>query len=275
MYALHIPQTESSPRRRIKAPDSSQPRLLAESRRPGGTVSPVPTDETVFIRLTILPHVTGIRRYEMEMSTRRRPGGPAGGGGRRRRPGNPAASTGNPAAPTICPAACTGSPAARDQEIPQPGPETPQPGTVAPGPQPSSAGYGLEAESLPGELTEDISDASAALRLGPTPVSQVRFLMDNLGVGNLFGDSGIRTFGWVEGGYTGASTGSGMLSVQPRQNRFGDQFLLNQIGFALQNGLRQRGPRPARREPVETAEPVPAAVPDRSGDRGLLCARPR
>jgi len=132
------------------------------------------------------------------------------------------------------------------QEIPQPapettqpGPETTQPGPVAPGPQPSSAGYGLEAESLPGELTEDISDASAALRLGPTPVSQVRFLMDNLGVGNLFGDSGIRTFGWVEGGYTGASTGSGMLSVQPRQNRFGDQFLLNQIGFAIQKPLSQ------------------------------------
>ena len=56
---------------------------------------------------------------------------------------------------------------------------------------------------------------------------------------NLFGDSGIRTFGWVEGGYTGASTGTGMLSVQPRQNRFGDEFLLNQIGLVIQKPLQQ------------------------------------
>ena len=104
---------------------------------------------------------------------------------------------------------------------------------------PLSAGYGLEAESLPGELTEDISGASGALRLGPTPVSEVRFLMDTLGIANLVGDSGIRTFGWVEGGYTGASTGAGMLSVQPRQNRFGDEFLLNQIGWAIQKPLKQ------------------------------------
>ena len=34
--------------------------------------------------------------------------------------------------------------------------------------------------------------------------------MDSLGLANLFGDSGIRTFGWVEGGYTGASTGAGI-----------------------------------------------------------------
>jgi hypothetical protein len=138
-------------------------------------------------------------------------------------------------------------------EVPQPALEIPQPPQYAPQPvqdipqaavdtnatTPLSAGYGLEAESLPGELTEDISGASGSLRLGPTPVSQVRFLMDTLGIANLVGDSGIRTFGWVEGGYTGASTGAGMLSVQPRQNRFGDEFLLNQIGWAIQKPLKQ------------------------------------
>ena len=118
-------------------------------------------------------------------------------------------------------------------------PENPEAGVQAPPEVPSSAGYGMEAESLPGELTEDISGATDALRLGPTPVSDVRFLMDNLGVGNLFGDSGIRTFGWVEGGYTGRFDGPGMLSVQPRQNRFGDEFLLNQIGWAIQKPLQQ------------------------------------
>ena len=126
------------------------------------------------------------------------------------------------------------------QDMPPPAPEILQPETQ--GAEPalrSSAGYGLEAESLPGELTEDISGATDALLLGPTAVSNVRFLMDNLGLENWLGGPGIRTFGWVEGGYTGASTGSGLLSVEPRQNRYGDQFLLNQIGLAIQKPLRE------------------------------------
>ena len=60
-------------------------------------------------------------------------------------------------------------------------------------------GSGLEAESLPAELAEDVSGATDAIGLGPTPASQVRFVMDTLGVASLVGDSGIRTFGWVEG----------------------------------------------------------------------------
>ncbi len=75
--------------------------------------------------------------------------------------------------------------------------------------------------------------------MGPTPVSDVNILMDNLGLRGLFGDSGIRTFGWVEGGYTGSSSGRGLLSVQPRQNRFGNEFLLNQIGLVIQKPLKQ------------------------------------
>ena len=138
------------------------------------------------------------------------------------------------------------------QEIAQPASEVPQePPQVAqvPSPPPTyapdtttptpTAGSGLEAESLPGELVEDIFQATGGLRYGPTPVSEVRFLMDNLGLSNVLGDSGIRAFGWVEGGYTGASTGSGIVSVEPRLNRFGDNFLLNQIGLVIQKPLRQ------------------------------------
>jgi hypothetical protein len=124
------------------------------------------------------------------------------------------------------------------QGIPQPGPENPQPDADATGPPPPPPSSGLEAESLPGELLEDISQAPS-YRLGPTPVSQVNFLMDYLGLGELFGDSGIRSFGWVEGGYTGASTGRGIISVEPRQNRFGDEFLLNQIGYVIEKPLQQ------------------------------------
>ncbi len=104
---------------------------------------------------------------------------------------------------------------------------------------PPQAGTGLEAESLPGELEEDIYLGTSILRMGPTPVSDVNILMDNLGLRGLFGDSGIRAFGWVEGGYTGSSSGRGLLSVQPRQNRFGNEFLLNQIGLTIQKPLKQ------------------------------------
>jgi hypothetical protein len=98
---------------------------------------------------------------------------------------------------------------------------------------------GLEAESLPAELAEDVDQAPIGRPFGPMPVSDVQFLMKRLGLENLFGDSRIRTFGWAEMGYSGASSGTGLLSVEPRQNRFGNEFLMNQIGIVLQKPLRQ------------------------------------
>jgi Putative beta-barrel porin-2, OmpL-like. bbp2 len=132
-----------------------------------------------------------------------------------------------------------GTVAAVAQEAPEPTQGFPQPGAVAPGPRPPVASSGLEAESLPGELTEDIAQPLDDFRLGPTPVSDVNFLMDYLRLRSFFGDSGIRTFGWVEGGYTGASSGRGLLSVEPRLNRFGNEFLLNEIGLVIEKPLRQ------------------------------------
>ena len=58
--------------------------------------------------------------------------------------------------------------------------------------------------------------------------------MDFLRLRDFFGDTGIRTFGWVEGGYTGALSGRGLLSVEPRLNRFGNEFLLNEIGWVVE-----------------------------------------
>ena len=114
------------------------------------------------------------------------------------------------------------------------------------GDQPTTAAVkpgnsGLESHSLPGELLEDdkIEEESAYRKLGPTAVSDVKFLMDTLRLGKLFDKTGIRTFGWIDSGYTGTTSGSGMLNVQPRQNRYGDAVLLNQIGFVLQKPLRQ------------------------------------
>ncbi|WP_152050260.1 outer membrane beta-barrel protein [Tautonia marina] len=98
-------------------------------------------------------------------------------------------------------------------------------------------GRGLEPESLPAEIAEDVAGASGEFRLGPTPVSEVGLLRNLFGLSEEPGS--LRTFGWVEGGYTGASTGPGLLRVQPRQNRFGNEFLLNQIGLVVQKPLRQ------------------------------------
>lgn len=107
--------------------------------------------------------------------------------------------------------------------------------------QPQARRSGLEPESLPGELAEDIASAapSATPQFGATPITEVRILMDKLGLADLFGDSGIRAFGWIESGYTYSSTGAGLLSVQPRLNRFGDEFLVNQIGLVIQKPLKQ------------------------------------
>jgi hypothetical protein len=53
----------------------------------------------------------------------------------------------------------------------------------------------VEAESRPGERAGEGGQAPAAPKLGPTPVEDVGFLMNVLGLKNLFGDSGIRTYG--------------------------------------------------------------------------------
>lgn len=117
--------------------------------------------------------------------------------------------------------------------------EMPQAPTAAIVPPAAPTRTGLEAESLSSQIAEDVAEAPAERKFGPTPARDVRLLMDALGLGNLLDSKNIRTFGWVEGGYTGASSGSGLLSIQPRQNRFGNEYLLNQIGFTFQKSLRQ------------------------------------
>jgi hypothetical protein len=47
----------------------------------------------------------------------------------------------------------------------------------------------------------------------------------------------LRFFGWANGGYTQASTGEGALAIEPRANRFGDGWELNQAAFVLEKTL--------------------------------------
>jgi hypothetical protein len=49
----------------------------------------------------------------------------------------------------------------------------------------------------------------------------------------------LRFFGWANGGYSWSSTGTGLLAVEPRMNRFGDAWLLDQAAFVLERPLNE------------------------------------
>jgi hypothetical protein len=49
----------------------------------------------------------------------------------------------------------------------------------------------------------------------------------------------LRFFGWANGGYTWSSSGTGLLNVEPKENRFGDAFLLDQTAFVLERTLNE------------------------------------
>jgi hypothetical protein len=50
-------------------------------------------------------------------------------------------------------------------------------------------------------------------------------------------DSRMRVFGWMNMGYTVASSGSGPLNVEPRENKFGNEFTVNQAAIVLERML--------------------------------------
>jgi hypothetical protein len=51
-------------------------------------------------------------------------------------------------------------------------------------------------------------------------------------------DHRMRAFGWMNMGYTASTSGSGFLPVEPRENRFGNEFLLNQMAVVLERTLK-------------------------------------
>ena len=75
-------------------------------------------------------------------------------------------------------------------------------------------------------------------KLGPTLPEDVKFLQSAL-----FGDrhrdcpSALRLYGWLDAGYTYASTGPGPLTVETRENRFGNEFLFNEAALVLEKPL--------------------------------------
>lgn len=49
----------------------------------------------------------------------------------------------------------------------------------------------------------------------------------------------LRLFGWASGGYTWSSTGTGLLNIEPRMNRFGNSFLFDQAAVVFERTLNE------------------------------------
>jgi hypothetical protein len=99
-------------------------------------------------------------------------------------------------------------------------------GTVIPPPPPGSPATGTTSrsdEKLGPVKPEDITLPDWLLPPGP--------------VRDWAAKHRIRAFGWISGGYTWSETGEGLLEVEPRANRFGQNWLLNQAAIVFERTL--------------------------------------
>ncbi len=108
--------------------------------------------------------------------------------------------------------------------------------------QPAPPNAGAPAESAPKAETAPLTDelqSEEPPKLGPTAPEDVSLLTDNTLAGDWIRQSGVRAFGWMDVGYTYNSTGAGEIGVQPRPNRFGNEFTVNQLYLAIEKPLNQ------------------------------------
>ena len=75
--------------------------------------------------------------------------------------------------------------------------------------------------------------------LGPTAPEDVKLLQQAFGLSDCA--CGVRVYGWMDMGYNYASSGPGLLTVEPRENRYGNEFLLNQLGLVIDKPLKNEG----------------------------------
>jgi Putative beta-barrel porin-2, OmpL-like. bbp2 len=116
----------------------------------------------------------------------------------------------------------------------------PSPASYAPAADSFSAaeGSGREAENSVSEVSGSVE------KLGPTLPEDIKLpesFITNNALTNWGTAHRLRLFGWVDGGYTWSSSGTGLLNVEPRVNRFGDAFLLNQATFVFERTLSEEG----------------------------------
>jgi putative OmpL-like beta-barrel porin-2 len=112
---------------------------------------------------------------------------------------------------------------------------------------PNLASHAPSADSFPNpaasgrEPKSSVSEVSGSVEsLGPTLPEDIKLpesFITNNALTNWGTAHRLRLFGWVDGGYTWSSSGTGLLNVEPRENRFGDAFLLNQATFVFERTL--------------------------------------
>jgi hypothetical protein len=104
--------------------------------------------------------------------------------------------------------------------------------------QPEGGTQEASQQTLVGTGTEP-GAATGEPALGPTLPQDVKCLQSLIGDNCLSkcGGPGLKLYGWLDAGYTYASTGPGLLTVEPRENRFGDEFLLSQFALVVEKPL--------------------------------------
>ncbi len=80
------------------------------------------------------------------------------------------------------------------------------------------------------------SSPTPADKWGPPLPDDIK-LFENTAFGECMKCNRLRVFGWADSGYTYSSTGHDPLTVQPRENRFGDEFLVNQLAVVIERQL--------------------------------------
>jgi hypothetical protein len=118
--------------------------------------------------------------------------------------------------------------------------------TIAEGQAPKAAAPGaVVVSSLPADPTGCCNGSCGSCGCdsccgdGPTLPENVKCLQGLIGDDfcSKCGGPGLKLYGWLDAGYTYASTGPGLLTVEPRENRFGNEFLLNQAAIVVEKPL--------------------------------------
>jgi hypothetical protein len=92
--------------------------------------------------------------------------------------------------------------------------------------------------SQPGRLEQQVEAAQTpgeGSGLGPTAIGDVKILQSALNGLFDWNDEKppIGVFGWIDPDYTYRNSGHGIYNIAPVMNRFGDEFLMREIGLAI------------------------------------------
>jgi hypothetical protein len=140
----------------------------------------------------------------------------------------------------VLPAPTTQAPPVAGQPAAAVAPPPASGGTVYMTQTPAPAGEGTAPGAASGE-TKELQFASEEGQAkepsyGPAPPMEAKILQDFI-FGKDNKEAPIQVFGWIDADYTYRSTGPGENNIAPVMNRFGDEFLMRQIGIDITKPL--------------------------------------